>query len=264
MQMARDWYREVTSEVGMHEDLVNHWVRASALLITPIAPHFAEHVWTTILEEPKSVQLALWPEPPKPVDRAIIQAGQYMRGTIKTIRDAELSMLKKMSKSKNTPFDPKKPKSVRIYVATTFPEWQDRCVKIVEAAYDFEKEKVDDKKVRDLLTKEGLIKDKRAMPFAQLFKVRSTNDPRQCASNHFLHQKRIAEFGAKAAFQRSLPFPEEKVLNELLPYLKKSLNLVDVDVWMVDDALTKSEPGFTKTIIEGAEPGSPAFEYRNV
>lgn len=155
----------------MHADLVRHWVRASVLLVTPIAPHFAEHVWTTILDEQKSVQLALWPEPSKPVDRAIIQSGQYMRGTIKTIRDAELAMLKKMGKSKNTPFDPKKPKSVRIYVATTFPEWQTRCVKIVEEAYDAEKDKVDDKKVRDLLMKEGLIKDKRAMPFAQLFKV---------------------------------------------------------------------------------------------
>lgn len=77
-------------------------------------------------------------------------------------------------------------------------------------------------------------------------------------------QKRIAEFGAKTALQRSLPFSEAKVLNEFLPYLKRSLNLVGVDVWMVDDALAQTEPGFTKTIIEGAEPGSPAFEYRNV
>ena len=171
MQTARDWYREVTSDIGMHAGLVKYWIRAAVLLVTPIASHFAEHVWSNILDEPKSVQFALWPEPSTPVDRAILQSGQYMRGTIKMIRDAELAMLKKMSKSKSTPFDPKKPRSVRIYVATTFPEWQNRCVKIVEEAYDAEKEKVDDKKVRELLAKEGLIKDKRAMPFAQLFKV---------------------------------------------------------------------------------------------
>ena len=171
MQTARDWYREVTSDIGMHAGLVKYWIRAAVLLVTPIASHFAEHVWSNILDEPKSVQFALWPEPSTPVDRAILQSGQYMRGTIKMIRDAELAMLKKMSKSKSTPFDPKKPRSVRIYVATTFPEWQNRCVKIVEEAYDAEKEKVDDKKIRELLAKEGLIKDKRAMPFAQLFKV---------------------------------------------------------------------------------------------
>lgn len=33
---------------------------------------------------------------------------------------------------------------------------------------------------------------------------------------------------------------------------------------MADDALQKDEPGFSKGIIEQAEPGSPAFEFRNV
>lgn len=54
------------------------------------------------------------------------------------------------------------------------------------------------------------------------------------------------------------------MLLEILPYLKKSLNLVDAEVLTVDDALRKDEPGFTKLIIESAEPGSPAFEFRNV
>lgn len=96
-----------------------------------------------------------------------------MRGTIKTIRDAEATLLKKMSKSKggSPAFDPKKPKSVRIYVATAFPEWQDICVEAVKAAYQADADKVDDVKVRELLTEKGLIKDKRVMPFVQAFKV---------------------------------------------------------------------------------------------
>lgn len=94
-----------------------------------------------------------------------------MRSTVKAMRDSEITMLKKLGKSKNAPYDPKKPKSVRIYVATSFPAWQDKVVAAVQTAYDPEKEKVDDVKVREILQKEGLIKDKRAMPFAQLFKV---------------------------------------------------------------------------------------------
>ncbi|EJD05001.1 leucine-tRNA ligase [Fomitiporia mediterranea MF3/22] len=246
LQMARDWYREVTTDLGMNADLVKYWIRVSCLLIAPIAPHFAEHIWSSVLGEPVTVQRALWPSPSGPVDPAIVEAGQYMRGTLKTMRDSEISMLKKLSKSKSAPYDPKKPKSARIYVATRFPEWQDRVVAIVKEAYDAQKDKVDDVKIRELLQSKGLIKDKRAMPFAQLFK------------------KRIAQFGAKTAFQRSLPFSESAVLSELLPYLKKSLNLVDAEVLMVDDALQKEGPGFSKTIIEQAEPGSPAFEFRNV
>lgn len=178
-QSARDWYREVTLDVGMHADLVLYWIRCTALLVTPIAPHFAEHIWSTILQEPKSVQLALWPTPSSPVDPTIIEAGQYMRGTIKTIRDAEVSLLKVMNKAKGKKggavneglFDPKKPKAVRIYVATTFPEWQDICVGVLQEAYSKKEDKVDDAKVKDLLVAKGLIKDKRAMPFIQLFKV---------------------------------------------------------------------------------------------
>jgi leucyl-tRNA synthetase len=78
-------------------------------------------------------------------------------------------------------------------------------------------------------------------------------------------QKRMAQLGAKAAFQRSLLFSEIEVLKEILPYLKKSLSLVDVEVLSVEEALPHvGEPGFSKAIIEASEPGAPAFEFRNV
>lgn len=176
LQSARDWYREVTSDIGMHVDLVTYWIRIAALLVTPIAPHFAEHIWTSILKEPKSIQLALWPTPALPVDRSLIEAGLYMRGMIKMIRDAETSLIRLMTKNKGKKggepsFDPKKPKSVRIYVATQFPQWQDQCVQIIKDAYAEEADKVDDAKVKALLLEQGLIKEKRAMPFIQAFKV---------------------------------------------------------------------------------------------
>ena len=176
LQSARDWYREVTSDVGMHGDLVQYWIRTSCLLVAPIAPHFAEHIWTTLLGEPSSIQTARWPEPARAPDAAVLASGAYLRSTVKTIRDAELLMLKKLSKSKAAPFDPKKPKSVRIYVAKEFPEWQNTAVQTVKDAYDEKEDKVDDAKVRQLLVENGLIKDKRIMPFIQAFKV----------STHFL------------------------------------------------------------------------------
>ncbi|KAF5325592.1 hypothetical protein D9611_000840 [Ephemerocybe angulata] len=253
LQSARDWYREVTADVGMHKDLVLYWIRIAALLITPLAPHFAENIWTDILKEPKSIQLALWPTPSTAVDPTVIEAGAYMRGTIKTIRDAETSLLKMLQKAAKgkkvveTAFDPKKPKSVRVYVASSFPDWQNTAVDVVKSAYDEKEDKVDDAKVRAALMETGLIKDKRVMPFIQAFK------------------KRMGQYGAQTAFRRTLPFSESQVLQELLPYLKKSLNLVDAEVLSVEEAKQhEGEPGFTKSIIEASEPGSPAFEYRNV
>ncbi|KAF8235841.1 leucyl-tRNA synthetase [Tricholoma matsutake] len=259
LQSARDWYREVASDVGMHSSLVTYWMRTAALLVMPIAPHFAEHIWSGILKQPSSIQLVLWPTPTQPVDRALLEAAAYMRGTTKTIRDAEAALVKMISKSQGkgkgpgkddrVMFDSRKPKTVSVYVATAFPEWQDVCVQAVQQAYVKEEDRVDDVKVREVLTEKGLIKDKRAMPFVQAFK------------------KRMQQFGAETAFRRALPFSESIVLNEMLPYLKKSLNLVDAEVIFVDEARKKAEqglPGYTKSIIESSEPGSPGFEYRNV
>ncbi len=176
LQTSRDWYREVTQDIGMHADLVMYWIRIASLLAAPIAPHFAEHIYSTTLKSSHSVQQALWPTPSEPVDPSIIESGQYMRGLIKTIRDAEVALVKMMSRTKGKSgsaplFDPKKAKSVRIYVATAFPEWQDACVAVIKEAYSAEANKVDDAKVKKLLTEKGLIKDKRTMPFIQAFKV---------------------------------------------------------------------------------------------
>jgi leucyl-tRNA synthetase len=58
-----------------------------------------------------------------------------------------------------------------------------------------------------------------------------------------------------------------EVLKEILGYLKKSLNLEGADVLTVDEALAKVEAdtqGYNKMIVESSEPGSPAFEFRNV
>ena len=44
-------------------------------------------------------------------------------------------------------------------------------MEIIKEAYDEQSDKMDDAKVKELLIQKGLIKDKRAMPFIQLFKV---------------------------------------------------------------------------------------------
>ena len=175
LQSARDWYREVTLDGGMHADLVKYWIRVLAILASPIAPHFAEHVYSFILQSPTSIQLARWPTPKESVDRTIIEAIAYMRSTVKSIRDAEALLQKMLNKTKpkkdGSIFDPKLPKSLRIYVATSFPEWQDACVRIIKEAYDEQSDSVDDVKIKELLVQKGLIKDKNVMPFIQAFKV---------------------------------------------------------------------------------------------
>lgn len=49
LQAVRDAYRELTAnENGMHHDLVFQFIELQALLLSPICPHVAEHVWSLL------------------------------------------------------------------------------------------------------------------------------------------------------------------------------------------------------------------------
>jgi hypothetical protein len=112
LQSVCDWYCEVTADIGMHADLVQYWISIAVLLASPIALHFAEHIWRGILQHPTMIQHALWPTPARPaVDTPTIEVGAYMHTLVKNVCNTELTLLKKLGKAKGRPllFDPKKP-----------------------------------------------------------------------------------------------------------------------------------------------------------
>ncbi|GAA6022783.1 hypothetical protein JCM10207_000415 [Rhodosporidiobolus poonsookiae] len=243
---ARDLYQLATaSEGGMHADLALRFVRVQALLLTPIAPHTAEHLWSTVLGEATSVQLAAFPTADAPVDQATSDAATYVRSKVKEIRDAELSFAKKKAKGKGPAgFDPSKPKACKIWVASGFPEWQEAAVEVVKGAWDAEKKAVDDKKVKEELTAKGLIKDKRYMPFiAQL-------------------KKRIATLGFDTAVNRSITFSELDVLAQAMPYFRLSLGMDNIEARLAKDS-NEADEGFNAQIIEASEPGAPGIVLFN-
>lgn len=170
---ARDAYRDATAaDGGMHVDLVMRFIRIQALLITPIAPHVAEHLWTGILGETTSIQSAQFPKSTGPINRVVLESGNYIRSTLKEIRDAELSFMKKKAKGKTSGgYDPAKPKGVKVYVSKGFPEWQEQAVAMVKDAFDEKAGAVDEAKLRSELAAKGLAKDKKYNPFIASFKV---------------------------------------------------------------------------------------------
>ncbi|BGP18709.1 hypothetical protein JCM10213_009187 [Rhodosporidiobolus nylandii] len=242
---ARDLYQVATaSEGGMHADLALRFIRVQALLITPIAPHVAEHLWSGILGESTSVQKALFPKADAPVDNAMTDAATYVRSKVKEIRDAELSFAKKKAKGKgaNAGFDPAKPKACKIWVAKGFPEWQETAVEVVKAAWTGEA--VDNKKVKEDLTAKGLIKDKKYMPFiAQL-------------------SKRIQTLGYDTAINRTLLFNELDVLAQAMPYIKRTLDMENISIATQEEGV-EGEPGFVADIVARAEPGAPGIVLFN-
>merc|ERR1712146_734616 len=108
MQGARDRYRKRCGIVGMHRDLICHYITTHYLITSPIAPHMSEHVWA-LLGRKGSILNASWPEMPEP-DKQMLSMSKYLE-------DTETDPHRKREKAN-------KATKVTIYVAKEYPEWQ--------------------------------------------------------------------------------------------------------------------------------------------
>ncbi|KAK3693994.1 leucyl-tRNA synthetase [Podospora appendiculata] len=258
LQSARDSYREQcrTAGIGMHADLVRRFVELQALLITPIAPHWAEYLWREILLHDSSIQNALYPtvSPPDPV---LVAIREYIKDTTGNILQTESRQMRKMKKGKQSAFDPTKSKKIIIYITESFPEWQQLYREALQKHFEAEGNS-DLKNVAAQIEKKDL---KKAMPFLQGLKKR-------------------LDMGESPdrVFEKQLPFNEVDVLREMVPGLQsmvKKLEVLEV-VRLRDDgkgevvfATGKQEIADRKgEVVEWAVadvvPGNPAFVFVNV
>ncbi|WVR06080.1 leucine-tRNA ligase [Kwoniella sp. DSM 27419] len=251
---SRNWYRLVSDPAnggpGMHADLVFSWIRSNALLIAPFTPHFSEYVWKNVCGETSDIQSAPFPKASEPVDQTLLSQSEYVRQVVDKLRAAEGQLARRKPKGKGAaaPYEVNKPKRARIYVANTFPEWQEKAVGLVKDVYNGQE--VDEAKLKAALTESGLIKDKKVMPFVQAFK-----------------RKVITE--GQSAFDRSLTFDELHTLRILVPYIKASERFQDVEVIAVTEASERLAKGETdasleKEKVESAQPGFPEMQFWNV
>ncbi|KAK4464648.1 putative leucyl-tRNA synthetase, cytoplasmic [Cladorrhinum samala] len=253
---ARDTYREACTAAGipLHKDLVLKYIRLQALILTPIAPHWAEYIWQEVLGEKTSIQFALWPEVPAAIP-ALSAARDYVRTTSSNINSAEAAQLKKMAKGRQSDFDPKKPKKLTVFMTESFPAWQAKYIELLKEVWDVEanKSKVDDKELNGRIGKMGEMK--KAMPFVQALKKRlASGEP------------------ANAVLERKLAFDEKKTLLAMVPGLKRAAGLESIQILAVEEGnkaakdLTNgdAEVEITNPVAEAALPGQPSFFFTNV
>lgn len=143
-----------------------------------------------------------------------------------------------LAKGKASSFDPKQPKKLTVFVATSFPAWQQGCIEAVGKEYETTGT-IDTKSLAKSIDKADI---KRAMPFVQLLK------------------KRIdAGESATEVFARKLPFDEVSTLNEIVPGLKQAVvKLEDVIIVTVEAGSEGGQVG------KAASPGHPAFLFENI
>ena len=240
----------------MHATLLNTYITLQALLITPIAPHWADYIWTEVLHKPDTIQTALYPKCPLP-DPMLTAALNYIRSTSSAITSAEANAVKKMSKGKNVSFDPKKAKKLTIYYASMFPGWQEKYVDLTRSAFNSMTLNFDDKAVNSQIPN---AEKKKAVPFVQGLKKRLMTGE-----------------NAESVFERKLPFEELQVLEQMVAGLRKTTGCKIIEVVEVIDAEDGKKKADVKSgesigeerdglppQAEGAVPGDPTFAFENI
>lgn len=255
LQLARDFYRDATNGIGlkMHRDIIKRYIEVQALLITPIAPHFAEWIWREALGHKTTVHSAQFPKPNQPIDKGVSAALEYVRETARSIRETEGSLLKK--KKKGNDFDPKKPSKLVLYIAKSFPEWQDKYIELVRDA--FESQSLDfSPDFKQKIAKMGDVKN--GMKFVNFLKQRLT-------------------FGGEApeqVFSRELLFDESETVKAVESYLRRATNNTKIEETQIIeinaegqgiDLVTgeKIEVPQSK-VVQDAVPGQPGIVISNL
>ncbi|TVY26809.1 Leucine--tRNA ligase, cytoplasmic [Lachnellula hyalina] len=249
---ARDFYREASGAAGikMHKDLIFQYIELQALLLTVIAPHWAEYIWLEVLQKPSTVQNALWPQVPA-ANPALSAEREYVRNTSSNVTSAEAAQQKKKAKGKDIGYDLKKPKKLSIFAAAKFPAWQEKYIDLVREAWNPDTKTVNDKELNGKIAKMGEMK--KAMPFVQGLKRRL-----------------VGGESPQHVFERKLAFDELKTLGNMVPGLKKAAGLSVVDIVevaeggksgkVVGGGIREGLPGNA----ESAVPGVPTFHFENV
>lgn len=252
--------------VGMHKDVVLRYIELQALMLAPIAPHWAEYVWLEVLKkvsiisptvkissnlyQSSSIHHAQFPTVPEGSPE-LSAAQQYVRGTSSNILSSESMFVKRLSKGKTVNFNPREPKKLTIYAAKKFPAWQEKYIDLVREAFDSMSISINDKELNAKVGKLGEMK--KAMPFVQTLKrrlVQVREDP-------------------ETVFERKLPFDEFAVLAEMVDGLKRTAGYKEVEIVAVEEGGKSGEVVGTGEKREGlsaenAVPGNPTFQFSNV
>lgn len=187
------------------------------------------------LVQPSTIQLQTFPGVPEPNTELRATSG-YVKATSARNLSAHAGQQKRLTKGKGLLFDRSKDKRLNIYVAKSWPTWQEKYIDLVRELFDGVT--LDAKTVAKRVEKAEM---KKAMPFIQELKRRLESGESR-----------------ESVLDRALSFDEVQALKEMVPVLKSTVpKLKEVGVIVID----KSNGGGLPRTASSAEPGSPSLEF---
>ncbi|KAJ0976414.1 hypothetical protein J5N97_018379 [Dioscorea zingiberensis] len=258
LQAARDEYRFSCGSGGMNRDLLWRFMDVQTRLITPICPHYAEHVWKHLLKKEGFVVNAGWPSSADISDPTLKSANKYLQDTIALMRKLHQKQISGPHKPKNgataSPDEANKFVVGLIYVNEQYEGWKEELLNILRSKFDIRNRSFKpDQEILDALRQSSFwLQDanlkqiqKLCMPFLKL-------------------KKNEALAVGPEALNLRLPFGEMEVLQENGELIKRQLGLEHVEVLSASDAAARSKAGshISLLIQNPPSPGNPMFIFR--
>lgn len=235
LQAARDKYLQLSASDKVNCQLIMRYIEMQLVLILPICPHVAEHIWK-LIGKTNSALCNRWPKIGE-IKQTLIKSSQYLMDAAHSFRIFLKShMIPPKSKDK-TKIVIEKPNIATIWVAKTFPRWQSIVLTTMKDLYNKNGGKLPENKViSTALNSEVELKKymKKVMPFVQATR------------------EKIESIGVKA-FQLTLDFDEVDVLEKNKKYIADTLDLDTVAVKYTDEAPEKTK--------EECCPGAPYISF---
>lgn len=249
LQIARDNYRELCSESEqMNLRLIKHYIEVQAILLAPICPHICDYVYQFLYPR-TTVMNAKWPTAGK-IDQSLIDSCNYLMNTAHDFRlrvkSYKTQQTTGKSKGPKTTQPPLAPTHATIYVAKSYPSWQTFVINELKQLY---------------LSNNRTIPDSKQL--ATHFKDRSEIDKK--------YQKKLMPFviyskdlleksGDVTVLDQHLSFDEYKTLEFNQEYLRRALDVEQIDIRLIDGNENDST---TLTNIEDILPGKPLIHFRH-
>eukprot|EP00392_Amoebophrya_sp_AT5.2_P008071 g8090.t1 len=131
MENLRKTYCNLTDD-DVHPGSIVKFLEVQALILSPIAPHFCENLWSRLLRKREPLTKAKWPFPVEKFDKLLHRKFEVLEKDLRDFRMAKVNLQnEKKKKQKDWDFDAVVKKAC-VYVALEYKPWQKA---ILDATY---------------------------------------------------------------------------------------------------------------------------------
>mmetsp|Transcript_15787 Transcript_15787/g.42569 ORF Transcript_15787/g.42569 Transcript_15787/m.42569 type:complete len:1120 (+) Transcript_15787:457-3816(+) len=204
----------------VHADVIKRILDVQTVILSPIAPHFCEHLWRNVLGNDSLVVEQAWPHPEKEPDPVLLRQYETLQATLRAFRlklDSVKSPKKKKKKGAQADAPPPKPSRAVAFVAKGYSQWQQEVLKLLQ---DIELDEQNCPKQKDFMRS---IKD------AESIKALPKQDLKKAMPFASFMMKEVQSRGPEA-LELQLPFDEAQMLQDMSEVIKSQLGIEEFQI----------------------------------